>query len=958
MDRTPPLRIRFKLLIFTTLVMISLIPVAILTSWVQHTAVEKEIEAVKDKHLIIAGSLSRAFQRYVFDVKSVFGYASQMLSAGEVPVSMSKLLEAMEISSLCIISDKSEYENMSSQSGSCSFKLDDAQLELIKNSVEQVSAPVYMSNLIHLNSRPVFLLAKRIEQDSIVVATLETTYVIQSQQSIEFGEKGHSMVVDAVGRVIAHPNSQWQKDSKDTSKISIVQKMMAGETGVDQFYSPALKDNMIAGHTSVAGVGWGVMVPQPHSELIAQAGDVRWAALLVSLVGLTIAVLLGWIVARALARPIESISRTATEIASGNSEARVPDIFRLATLEVRELALSFNRMVDRLGASHADLQQHRDNLEVLVNHRTTELRNQIQIREQVEVVLQRQKEHLDITLASIGEGVIVADKNRNVSFLNPVAEELTGWDLSSAVGQSVNRVLDIKDQFTNNSHDLKPHQRSSSLAGDGLLIRYDRSTVEVQNNIAEIKNEAGEVTGLVIIVRDITETRKLSRRLSYEASHDTLTGMINRRAFEKHLSTIIPFTAEVQDKYCLAYLDLDQFKIVNDACGHVAGDELLCAISGVIKNCIHDNHILARLGGDEFGILYHQCSLTQALEMSELIRKQVEEFRFVHNGQIFHVGVSIGVVEITESNDSLAEIFRAADSACYIAKGRGRNTVHAFHSTDEDAVERAGEMRWARRLQSALEEDRFELHLQPIEPLTNSDKGVSHYEILLRMKDEHDRLIYPGAFLPAAARYDLLPSIDRWVFARSMQWLGDNRDLLKGGRISINLTGVTLSENSFLDFAEQQLKLYDMSAESIIIEITENSALNNLTAALKFMTRLKEQGCQFALDDFGKGFSSFNSLKHLPVDYVKIDGGFVRDMLVDRMDETIVRTINEIGHTMDKLVIVEFVESEEIWDRVRGFGIDYGQGYAIARPGPLKQFDVFKNATEFTIGEDKKFLLG
>jgi len=937
----PPIQhagIRFKLLIFIAVVMISLIPVAVLTVWVQHSTEQKEIEAVKDKHLLIADSLSRTFQRYVSDVKSVFEYTSTALISGNLQPNTERLLSSLDISELCLIRQNNNYSNALNLGKVCTFRLDKMQMAVVTRQLDTVKSPVYLSNILIIDGRPVFILGKRIGDDVLVLGTLNTGYIRESQKSIEFGTHGHAMVVDATGRVIAHPDSEWERLAKDTSTISAVQKIIAGETGISRFYSPAKNVEMIAAYTSVPGAGWGVMVPQPYAELLAQAREVRWAAILISVLGLTTAALLAWLVARALARPIESISQTASEIASGNSEARVPDMFRLATREVQELAISFNRMVDRLSASHDDLQQHRDNLEVLVNERTTELRNEVVIREQIEAILQVQKERLDVTLASIGDGVITTDRDNRVSFLNPAAEQLTGLSLKRVRGLNLDEVLDIGDTKSGKRLELLPNSKIDlNLSCDGILFRPDKSTVDVQTNIAEIRDQEDRVNGLVIIVRDVTETRKLSQQLSFEATHDALTGTMNRRAFENHVATAIAEVKGGNISHCLGYLDLDQFKIVNDACGHAAGDELLRALTHVIQKCLRPEDTLARLGGDEFGVMFVNCSLDDALHLSECIRQDIQDFRFGYDDQVFHLGVSIGVVEIGDTNDSLMDIFRAADSACYMAKARGRNSVQAYHPTDEDAVERSGEMRWVRRLQVALEDELFELHIQPIQSL-QKDNPFSHFEILLRLRDEKGRLIFPGAFLPAAERYDLLPSIDRWVFSHAIEWLGENWQLLKGGRISINLTGVTICEESFLEFVDQQLEHFEHCAGSMIIEITENSALNNLPAALRFMSRLKAMGCQFALDDFGKGFSSLSSLKHLPVDFIKIDGGFVRDILVDSMDESIVKTINEIGHTMDKAVIAEFVESEEILNRLHELSIDYGQGYYIAKPCPLGEF--------------------
>jgi EAL domain-containing protein (putative c-di-GMP-specific phosphodiesterase class I) len=336
--------------------------------------------------------------------------------------------------------------------------------------------------------------------------------------------------------------------------------------------------------------------------------------------------------------------------------------------------------------------------------------------------------------------------------------------------------------------------------------------------------------------------------------------------------------------------------------------------------------------------------MPSALALAETIRRQIYKSRFVYDHQNFPTAVSIGVVEITDSDNNIGDIFKAADSACYMAKERGRNLVHAYRPTDEHIAERESEVRWVSRLHTALEADLFTLHVQPIIPLNTHDFFTAHYELLLRLKDDDQSLIYPDTFLPAAARYNLLPVIDRWVFTQAISWLSKNRQLLKGGRISINLTGPTLSEDSFLEFILALFEVNSMCADAMIIEITESSALSDLPCAQKFMASLSKMGCQFALDDFGKGFSSLGSLKHLAVDYIKIDGGFVRDMLNDPVDEAMVKTINDIGHSMGKMVVAEFVENEAIQARLTELGVDFGQGFGISKPYPLAEFNVDKTA--------------
>ncbi|MFT5974034.1 MAG: Amt family ammonium transporter, partial [Gammaproteobacteria bacterium] len=543
-----------------------------------------------------------------------------------------------------------------------------------------------------------------------------------------------------------------------------------------------------------------------------------------------------------------------------------------------------------------------------------------------------------------GDGVITTDRDNNISYLNPVAETLTGWSMKEAVGCPLFEVLKIVDFHTGEPMELL--QVNDTYAGkpifEGRLVRQDRTEVDVQKTVAKIRDSNNYVIGLVIVVRDVTENRKLTKRLSYEATHDSLTGLVNRSAFEDRVTAAVQQSKDDHCTHCLCYLDLDQFKVVNDTCGHAAGDELLRIVSKVIHKSMRKTDVLARLGGDEFGILLTQCSMPSALALAETIRKQIHKSRFVYDHQNFPTAVSIGVVEITDSDNSIGDIFKAADSACYMAKERGRNLVHAYRPTDEHIAMRESEVRWVSRLHTALEEDLFTLHVQPIIPLNTRDFSAAHYELLLRLKGDDQTLIYPDTFLPAAARYNLLPAIDRWVFAKAIDWLNKNRPLLEGGRISINLTGPTLSEDSFLEFIQALFRVNGMCADAMIIEITESSALSDLHCAQKFMAALGKMGCKFALDDFGKGFSSLSSLKHLAVDYIKIDGGFVRDMLTDPVDEAMVKTINDIGHSMDKIVVAEFVENDAIQSRLTELGVDFGQGFGISRPYPLDDFNVNK----------------
>ncbi len=439
---------------------------------------------------------------------------------------------------------------------------------------------------------------------------------------------------------------------------------------------------------------------------------------------------------------------------------------------------------------------------------------------------------------------------------------------------------------------------------------------------------------------DVTEARELSHQLSYQATYDDLTGLVNRREFEDRLQEIIDSASELKTENVLCYLDLDQFKVINDTCGHMAGDELLRQLSQVLHRCIHREDTLARLGGDEFGVLLENCPLKNAIDVADNIRQVVQEFRFLWEDNTFNIGVSIGLTPISPENETISDVLRRADTACYVAKDAGRNRIHVFHFNDEELAERHGEMKLVSSINSALDEGRMELWQQSI---THVDKlnrklgrGNVHFELLLRMRDKAGNLVGPEAFLPSAERYDLATRIDRWVLDAMFSWFRKYPEQLEELEIcAVNLSGQSLGDEKFLREITDQFNNSNIPAEKICFEITETAAILNLNNASQFIKTLKRLGCSFALDDFGSGLSSFAYLKSLPVDYVKIDGFFVKDVVSDPVDLAMVKAINDMAHAMGKLTIAEFVEDREILAKLVDLGVDYVQGYGIAQPAPL-----------------------
>jgi diguanylate cyclase (GGDEF)-like protein/PAS domain S-box-containing protein len=558
-------------------------------------------------------------------------------------------------------------------------------------------------------------------------------------------------------------------------------------------------------------------------------------------------------------------------------------------------------------------------------------------RKLYEEALFREKESAQITLQSIGDGVITTDANSTVDYINPVAEQLTGWRLEDAMGRPIEEIYRAFHEET-----CEPLENPLSVSirrtrpiksvRPMLLIRRDGNELYVESTAAPIRDGAGAVSGGVLVFHDVTESRELNRRLSYHASHDLLTGLVNRREFESRVERALKSAKARESSYALCYLDIDQFKIINDTCGHSAGDVLLGQVGALLKSKVRWRDTLARLGGDEFGILLEACSLDEALRTAEVLREAVRNFRFTWEDRVFRLGASVGVVPIAADNEDVASIISAADSACAAAKEGGRNRVHSFAENDIELMRRRREMQWAARINAALEEGRFELYRMTIQPLQRAEPG-QHYELLLRMRDESGRMVSPDNFIAAAERYALTPAIDRWVIENALRWLvseADEREKL--AMCSINLSGQSLGDDKFLPFVIEQFQKSGIDASKICFEITETAAVASFSQANRFIQSLKELGCRFALDDFGTGLSSFGYLKHFPVDFLKIDGSFVREILHDPIDREMVRSINEIGHLTGKKTIAEFAENAEIIQMLTSLGVDYAQGYGIAQP--------------------------
>ena len=531
------------------------------------------------------------------------------------------------------------------------------------------------------------------------------------------------------------------------------------------------------------------------------------------------------------------------------------------------------------------------------------------------------------------------DSSSRFTYLSRRAEEVLGVPTSSLLGLTIDQVFSEADELDGGSVRASSRPgRNEAFQMQSFWRRPDGVRRVISTSGKPITDAAGKFRGYRGTSRDISVSYSLTEELSYQASHDALTGLLNRRAFEHRLQSLLARIKEDPGQHALCYLDLDQFKVVNDTCGHVAGDDLLRRLAECLKAQVRKRDTVARLGGDEFGILLEDCPPDRAWQLASSLHKSINEFHFVWNEQSFYVGASIGLVPIDSSDTSLDELLAAADRACYVAKDGGRNRVHLYRSDDVAVANNRGEIRWVNRIQRALEENRLVICLQPIRPMSSAAERGDHYEVLVRLIDEKGTLVGPNAFLPAAERFNLSTALDRWVLDEALRHFTADRDRLD--RLStafINLSAQTFGNQSFLSYVKERARYYDIPPGKLCFEISERTALARLEDAKTFVDSLRQLGCRFALDDFGRGTYSFRYLKELRVDFVKIDGSFVKNMTKDPMDLVVVRSISEIARLSNAATIAEYVESTELLAELAELGIDYAQGFAVGRPMPIAE---------------------
>lgn len=561
---------------------------------------------------------------------------------------------------------------------------------------------------------------------------------------------------------------------------------------------------------------------------------------------------------------------------------------------------------------------------------------------QLTTQLAEQHELLHVTLQSIDDAVITADTEGRVTWLNPSAEKLTGWWCSEAVGQPLNIIYQVETEVGGHALEspvaecLKRGKAVSQIQ-EAVLVARDERRISIEDTASPIMGNDQQLLGVVLVFRDVSEQRRLSVEMSHRATHDELTQIFNRSEFESRLQHSLEHVRRMPAHHALMFIDLDQFKLVNDSCGHSIGDQLLRQIADVLTDSLRDGDILARLGGDEFGVILENCGAEEARAIAQDVCRRVDEFRFAHNGRRFRIGASIGLVPLDDRWNDTLSVMQAADASCYAAKEAGRNRVHVWFDTDQTLRARRGDMQWAARLEQSLDENRFELYAQRLVVLDNSQPGVTA-EILIRLRDDTGEAILPTVFLNAAERFHLATRIDRWVLQKSIDTLMAHPRLKEVDRLWINLSGQSVGDKQFHSEAIQMLMEAGSDiCQRLCFEITETAAVTNITDAARFIDRLKTLGATTALDDFGAGTSSFGYLKSLPVDVLKIDGQFISSIINDPLNEAAVRCFIDVAGVVGLKTVAEHVDCPMVLERVKAMGVDYAQGFLLHEPEPIAQ---------------------
>ena len=796
------------------------------------------------------------------------------------------------------------------------------KLVLISALVEITMLGLLVGNSMRLMDSAVQYHAKTLIED--------VSPLLDGALSLYMFERDHASMQETLGKLI-------QKGKSDLRYIVVLDdngKIYAGAgrsltdalPPLDNNIESAMSDKIYDSFTTLELAGlkvgearFGVSL----EKMIQSRSDLLQQGLFIASVEILLTIFLLSIAGYLLTRHIFLLVDATHKVASGDYSTSVK---KSSDDEIGQLADNFNAM-------------------------TVAIRNRVEALKDSEHALTEEKERILVTLNSIGDGVITTDIHGCIELLNPVAEKLTGWTHKEAKGLPLEKVFNIineisRQPITNPVKKCIECGEIIGLSNHTVLLHRDGNEAAIEDSAAPIRVHGGKIIGVILVFHDVSHARQMAQKMAYQAQHDALTGLVNRSVFDARIEDAIKIASAEDRSHALLYMDLDQFKIVNDTCGHFAGDELLKQLTTMLKNKVRDTDTLARLGGDEFGLLLMNCDLERAEIIAENLRKLIKGFHFEWDERLFEISVSIGVVPITPDIETIAEVLSAADVACYIAKEKGRNRVHIHIANDVEHDQRQGEMQLVSDISTAIEENRFTLYFQRIKPSQTESDVTHHHELLIRMIGKNGEIIAPLKFITAAERFHLMEQIDRWVINETLDVIVKNQQQLQHDSFAINLSGQSVSSKEFVRFLVNKINHTGVNAKNLCFEITETAAIANLKNASFLISELKKLGCTFSLDDFGSGLSSFAYLKNLNVDYLKIDGSFIKDVLSDEADAAMVQAINQVGHIMGLKTIAEYVESDAIHQTISNIGVDFVQGFSIHKPEPLANLLTIKLGNE------------
>lgn len=902
-------RIKLQYLLFFTFTLISSVPVLILGVWVQHSALDKEVAAVKEKHLLLAQNLTGDLSRYVVDIESSFRLiANNMANHNTIP-GLAEHIRSLNFRYITIMKENGDFMQGLSALPELVQTMSADSITVLAPLLEKAHAKpstVFYSDLMRdFDDKTVFYLIKAISHDRFVLGSLSTKYIREVQQKIAFGKLGHAAIVDNTGRAIAHPKPSWVASMKDMSRLDPVAHMLRGETGVSQFYSPALEADMIAGFTFVPKVGWGVMVPQPYSELQERANDVKFAAVMITLLGIGIAGLISWVLAGMLARPIQAVVQSTKNTGTDNRPQRVSTKYHFIPLEFGELLGSFNRMVEAI--------RHNSTIMEETSNRLAEAQRIAHVGNWVWDIDE------DTLWCSDEFYRICEIRKKNFNKNYAALEQLFHPDEQDMINFEIQQTLRRGGRFNLEHRLLLQDEKECYVRHEGEL-HVDPLT------------QKRRVIG---IMHDITDRRRYESELLHRTNYDDITRLPNRTLFLDRINQEIRTSIRNQLKFAVISIDLDDFKTVNETYGHKIGDKLLQESAVRLSQCVRESDTVSRLGGDEFCILVRD--IQDEKDCSIIAEKIITTFApsFVIDGYESFIGASIGIALFPSDNDDANTLIRNADIALFRTKESGGNNYCFFKKEMDRAV--ADKMSLSNDLRKAVEQNKFLLYFQPI---INPETGnITSAEALLRWIHPVRGFIPPDEFIGLAEQTGIIGPLGEWVISTAChtaaQWVKHDDNPPK---VSVNLSVKQLKLGLNKDTIADILQSSGLPPQQLIFEITESLVMSDTEATIKWINSIKALGVTFSIDDFGTGYSSLSYLKKLPVDYLKIDRSFIKDMVTNIDDASLVNTIIAIAKILNLKIVAEGVEDQQQLTYLRNAKCDFIQGYFYSKPLPENDF--------------------